>query len=117
MPEPNDPDDRALRRLGQRLDAFEAARKPTSTIVGGSGGAEEGYRLTAGLIGGVLGGLGLGWTFDHFAHTSPLGLILGLLIGLGASIYVAVRAALRMSAKASAGAPPPPAVEDDDEDA
>jgi ATP synthase protein I len=119
MPEPNDPDHGALRRLGAKLDAFEDARKPQASPLGQSDQVQGGYRFLAGLIGGLLGGLGLGWTFDHFAHTSPLGLISGLLIGLGASIFVAVRAALQMSAAAEAkqGMAPPAPAGDDDEDA
>ncbi|HKT52881.1 MAG TPA: AtpZ/AtpI family protein [Caulobacteraceae bacterium] len=119
MSEPHDPDDRALKRLGAKLDAFEDARKPQASLLGGSGDVQGGYRFLAGLIGGLLGGLGLGWTFDHFAHTSPLGLIGGLLVGLGVSIYVAVRTALRMSAAADAvrGPAPPAPAGDDDEDA
>ena len=49
----------------------------------------------AGLIGGVLGGIGLGWTFDHFVHTSPIGLLSGLLIGTVASVVGAVVSASR----------------------
>lgn len=119
MPEPDDPEARALRRLGAKLDAFEDARMPQASLLGGGDQVQGGYRFLAGLIGGLLGGLGLGWTFDHFAHTSPIGLIGGLLIGLGASIYVAVRTALKMSAAAEQqrGPAPPAPPGDDDEDA
>ena len=53
------------------------------------------------MLGGVLGGVGLGWLLDHFAHTSPLGVVGGLLIGSGLSIYATVRTASRLSAKAA----------------
>jgi ATP synthase protein I len=116
MSESNDPRRQARKRLGRDLDAFEAARAPAKPLISGIGDVGTGYRLLAGLLGGVFGGVGLGWTFDHFVHTSPFGLISGLLIGLGVSIYAAVRTALAMSAKAQTAGPPPAAVADDDDE-
>jgi ATP synthase protein I len=116
MSEPFDPRKQARKRLGQDLDAFEASRAPAKPALSGVGEAGEGYRLLAGLLGGVFGGLGLGWTFDHFVHTSPFGLISGLLIGIGVSVYAAVRSALAISARAQASGPPPAAADDEDED-
>jgi ATP synthase protein I len=116
MSEPDDTRKQARKRLGRDLDTFEASRAPVKSSLAGIGDAGEGYRLLAGLLGGVFGGLGLGWTFDHFVHTSPFGLISGLLIGLGVSIYAAVRSALAMSARAQASGPPPPAVPDDEDE-
>ena len=76
-PEPNQPRERSLNSLEERLKAFETQRAPKASQYSETQGIGEGYRLLAGLIGGVLGGLGLGWTFDHFVHTSPIGLICG----------------------------------------
>jgi ATP synthase protein I len=117
-PEPNQPRERSLNSLDERLKAFEAQRAPKVSPIGGTKGISDGYRLLAGLIGGLLGGLGLGWTFDYFAHTSPIGLISGLLIGTVVSIVGVVVQASQMSAKAAANSGPvPPAPADDDEDA
>ena len=116
MPEPHDPSNEARRRLDRDLDAFEAKRAASASYLGGAEGAGDGYRLLAGLIGGVLGGLGLGWFVDYLAHTSPWGLIGGLLIGLAASTYAAVRSATQMSARAAAKSGPAPSVPDIDED-
>ena len=68
------------------------------------------------VLGGVLGGLGLGWLLDRLAHTGPWGVIGGLLIGSGVSIYAAVKTALAMSERASRGVPPAPAAPDDEDD-
>jgi ATP synthase protein I len=105
MPELDDQRDEALRRLDQRLDAFAAGREKKNAYQGAFS-AGDGYRLLAELIGGVLGGLGLGWGFDQVAHSSPLGMICGLLIGLGVSVWVIVRQAGRMADTASPKAGP-----------
>jgi ATP synthase protein I len=115
MTKPDDQSEEALQRLDERLDALEAGRaKPASVFAAKAAG--DGYRLLAELIGGVLGGLGLGWVFDRFAGTSPLGMVSGLLIGLGVSVFMIVRQASRMSAKASAEAGPVRSVPEDDEE-
>ncbi len=62
-----------------------------------AGGSGAGYRLVAELVGGVLVGLGFGWLFDRFFHTSPLGLLSGLLIGAGTAVFLVVRTATAMS--------------------
>jgi ATP synthase protein I len=118
MPNPDEPNDEALDRLHRRLDAFEAerARKGGGTQTADTRGMQAGYRFLGEVIGGVLGGVGLGWFFDRLAHTSPLGTIGGMLIGTGVSIFVAVRGAMRMSNTASKAAGPMPAAPDDDED-
>ena len=118
MPNPDEPSQEALSRLHSQLDAFEAgrARKGSGSSAADQRGLQAGYRFLAEVIGGVLAGLGLGWFFDRLAHTTPLGLIGGLLIGTGASIFVAVRGAMRMSNETSEKAGPSPAAPDDDED-
>ncbi len=105
MPKPDDQRAEALKRLDEGLDAFAAGRAQ-KTDYQESRAAGEGYRLLAELIGGILGGLGLGWGFDQIVHTTPLGMVSGLLIGLGISVFVIVRQAGQMSAKASADAGP-----------
>ncbi len=104
-----------LGRLDRDLEAFEAGRrKAPSTGLGGEAG--DGYRLLGQMLGGVLGGIGLGWLVDHFAHTGPWGVVGGLLIGAGLSIYSTVRTASRIGARAEAKlGPVHPASDDDDE--
>ena len=107
-PESDETRQKALEQLDEQLDAFEAKRKTSVAPFGEHGGVNEGYRLVAGLIGGVLGGVGLGWFFDHLVHTSPIGLISGLLIGTVVSIVGAVTSASRMSARLTAQTGPVP---------
>jgi len=119
-PESDEARERALKSLDEQLKAFEAQRAPEATPYGETQGIGEGYRLLAGMIGGVLGGVGLGWFVDRVAHTSPIGLICGLLIGAVVSIVGAVVSATRMSDRAAtrSGLVPPAKVAKDlaDED-
>ena len=110
----DDQNDEALKRLDKGLDAFDASRaRGSSTDLTGQAGA---FRFLGEVIGGVLGGLGLGWLFDRFAHTSPWGLIGGTLIGLVLSVILVVRGASQMADNASKRSGPPPSVPDDDDD-
>lgn len=77
----------------------------------------QGYRFVGEVVGGVLGGVGVGWLLDHFAHTQPWGVVGGLLIGTGISIFAAVSTAAKASKKAlDAAGPMAPAAADEDED-
>jgi ATP synthase protein I len=116
MPEPDDRPEEALGRLGEELKAFEAARAKSASSEANKSIA-EGYQLFAGVVGGVLGGVGLGWLVDRLAHTAPWGIAVGAIVGAGVSVYTAARAAARMGRQASKGVPPAPAeLLDDDED-
>lgn len=117
MPKSDDSSQGALGRLDKRLDAFEATRKAKPFALGMGNSASEGYRLLGQMLGGVLGGIGLGWLLDHFAHTGPWGVVGGLLIGAGLSVYATVRTASRISARAEARfAPTVPGADDEDDE-
>jgi ATP synthase protein I len=116
MPHPHDPPDEALKSLDQRLGAAEAAQ---ARKVSGDAHAAmaQGYRFVGEVVGGVLGGVGLGWLLDHFAHTQPLGLVGGLLIGSGFSIFTAVRTAAKANKIAwDRQAPAAPSGPDDEDE-
>ena len=116
MPKPDDLPEEALDRLGEELHAFEAGRARSASWKA-SRGIGEGYRLLAQLLGGVLGGVGLGWFVDRLAHTAPWGIVLGAFVGTGISVYAVALAASRMGKKAIEEAGPLKAVPfDDDED-
>ena len=115
MPHPEVPRDEALQSLDERLGAAEAAqaRKVSPDT---HAAMAQGYRFVGEVVGGVLGGVGLGWLLDHFAHTQPWGVVGGLLIGAGFSISTAVRAAARSNRKMLDAQGPAPSVPDEDED-
>ncbi|SFI69634.1 AtpZ/AtpI family protein [Caulobacter sp. UNC279MFTsu5.1] len=103
MPKADEPNDKAPQSLDARIAAFEArkaAEKPMRAEHEKS--SQDGYRLLADLIGGVLVGLGFGWLLDRYVGTRPWGMVGGLLIGMGSSIYIVVRKATKLSAQASA---------------
>lgn len=115
MPPPEDPSKKALKRLGDRISELEAERAPK----GGAAAQRamgQGYRFLSEVVGGVLGGLGLGWLFDRIAHTQPFGLIGGLLIGVGVSTFVAIHGAAAWSKAESDRAGPLPSVPDDEDE-
>lgn len=115
MPQPDDRPEEALSRLNEELQAFEAARARRASSEA-SRSIGEGYRLLAELIGGVLGGVGIGWLVDQLAHTAPWGIAIGVSLGAGVSVFMAARTAVRMGKSAMEKAPPPQAVPFDEED-
>ena len=115
MPHPNESPDEALARLSQRLGDAEAAQARRVSPDAHSALA-QGYRFVGEVVGGVLGGVGLGWLLDRFAHTQPWGVVGGLLIGTGFSIFVAVSSAARANKTALDAQGPARSVPDEDED-
>jgi len=117
MPHPNEPPDKALASLDQRLGAAEAAQARRVSPDTHAAMA-QGYRFVGEVVGGVLGGVGLGWLLDHYVKvTAPWGIIGGLLIGAGFSIFVAVSAVARANKTIlDAAGPPAPVSADEDED-
>ena len=106
MPESEESSHRALERLNRRLEAFEEDRATRPKAFGIGETSSAGYRVLGEMLGGVLGGVGLGWLVDHFAHTGPWGVIGGLLIGTGLSIYAVVLTASRLNAGGDKGTRP-----------
>lgn len=103
MPKADEPNDQAPQSLDARIAAFEARKAAEQPIrAEHEKSSQDGYRLLADLIGGVLVGLGFGWLLDRYAGTGPWGMVGGLLIGMGISIYTVVRKATKLSAQASA---------------
>jgi ATP synthase protein I len=113
-----DPGHDPLGRLDKRLEAFDAQRQkpPRDGMLSGAGsGASEAYGLIGQMLGGVFGGVGLGWLLDHFAHTGPWGLVGGLLIGMTISIVATIQTARRMGRRSPPDSAPPPTADEDDD--
>ena len=115
MPSPHEPRKEALKRLDERISAAEAERLPKGNAASPRA-MGQGYRFLSEVVGGVLGGLGLGWLFDRFAHTQPFGLVGGLLIGIGVSTFVAVRGAMGRAKAESERAGRSPSAPGDEDD-
>lgn len=106
MPKADEPNDKAFQSLDARLGAFEARKAAEQPVrAENEKSSQDGYRLLADMIGGVLVGLGFGWLLDRYVHTAPWGMVGGLLIGMGASIFSVVRKATKLSAQASMTSP------------
>lgn len=109
-------DEEALRRLDQRADALQArTARPSSQDYGGRA-VGAGYKLLGTLTGGILAGLAAGFVLDATAGTKPWGTIAGVLLGFGASVFLTVRSAQRMSADWTKDHGPGEPVPFDDED-
>src|SRR4029077_13910372 len=90
-----------LKQLGERIHEAGARRQHETEDLRGEEAMRqrEASHLAAAtrpssefVAGIVLGGL-IGWLIDHFAGTSPWGLIVFLLLGFGAGTLNAMRAA------------------------
>lgn len=88
-----------LEHRRRRLEASLATRRPGGPAAkegeksGNLAGFGQALKLSSEFIAGVaVGGL-LGWTVDHWAGTSPWGLIVLLLLGFGAGVLNVMRSA------------------------
>lgn len=87
-----------------RIDALEARLKAArerelernrSKVQGSDANYRSGNRVLASLLGGILGGVVIGWAVDALAGTAPWGLLGGLFLGTASafrSIFVAAKA-------------------------
>jgi ATP synthase protein I len=89
--------DARTRSLDARLKAARermGVRTPPPATPGDTdGGYRAGNRVLADLIGGITGGLFLGWVIDQFAGTRPWGMVVMMFFG----IFVAFRNIVRQS--------------------
>jgi len=85
-----------------RIDALEARleaarereeERNRPTVQGVDANYRSGNRVLADLLGGIFGGLVIGWAFDALVGTSPWGLLVGLFFGIGVAFRNIIRAA------------------------
>jgi len=87
-----------FQRLGERLGKFQPDRAPESDTgrrpaVADPSALARGFRLSAELVAGVLGGAAVGWLIDRGLGISPWGMITFLLLGFAAGVLNVMRAA------------------------
>jgi ATP synthase protein I len=88
--------DERAKSLDARLHAArarEAGQPVPDTVKASDDSYRAGNRVLADLLGGIAGGLFLGWVIDQFAGTRPWGLLVMLFFG----IFVAFRNIVRNS--------------------
>jgi ATP synthase protein I len=92
-------EDARIDALEERLNAAREREEERTElqVKGVDADYRSGNRVLADLLGGLFGGLVIGWTFDYFAGTSPWGLLVGLFFG----IAVAFRNVFRMASTQS----------------
>ena len=83
--------DERLRAAQER----EAARTATPVSASADANYRAGSKVLADLLGGITGGLFLGWVIDQFAGTRPWGLIGMMFFG----IFVAFRNIVRQTGR------------------
>lgn len=85
-----------------RIDALEDRLKAAQEredernrpkVSGADANYRAGNRALADLLGGLFGGIVIGWTFDYFAGTMPWGLLAGLFLGIGVAFRNIIRSA------------------------
>ena len=107
----------AIKRLNEQADALERrTENRLAQELAGQKAASQAWKIIADLLGGVFVGLALGWAIDHFAGTSPVGIIGGVLLGFAVSVWMAWRTAQRLMAEAKQHGEPQSVPFDDDED-
>ena len=107
----------AIARLAQDASDLEArTTRQMSHEAAGQAAAGQAWKIIADLFGGVFVGLALGFGIDHFAGTSPVGIIGGVLLGFAVSVFMAWRTAQRLMAQARASGVEPKSVPFDDDE-
>ena len=89
-------EDARIDALDRRLQAAREREDERNRSVGSAevdANYRTGSRVLAELIGGIGGGAFLGWVIDHFAGTSPWGLLVVMFFG----IIVAFRNIIRIA--------------------
>jgi len=95
------PGPKDLRKLGDRLDAFQKAnearhRKPPPSSLGIA------FRFSTEMVAGLIVGGGIGYGIDWLAGTKPIFMIVFFVLGAAAGIANVWRAAKEINAEVAA---------------
>ena len=85
------------KRLHAAKEREEERNRPSAGSSAGDANYRMGSKVLSELIGGIGGGILIGWVIDHFAGTSPWGLLVMMFLG----IIVAFRNIIRISNRQS----------------
>ena len=117
MSTPPESREEAIARLQKSASQLEARTEShLAQELAGQKAAGQAWKIIADLFGGVFVGLAVGFGVDHFAGTSPVGIISGVLMGFALSVWMAWRTAQRIQAEAAKAGVQPQAVPFDDEE-
>ncbi|MEM0899640.1 MAG: AtpZ/AtpI family protein [Pseudomonadota bacterium] len=91
--------DRRLAALDAKLQQKASAKADESAAENSNSSTSYGnaFRLSSEFIGGIVTGGLIGYLIDHFAGTSPWGLIVFILLGFVAGIFNVLRSAGMMA--------------------
>jgi ATP synthase protein I len=104
--------DEDLERRRARLEARLAERRPASrdgkdaSNSSGTTGFGTAVKLASEFVAGIAVGAGIGLVIDHWAGTSPWGLIVFLLLGFAAGVVNVLRSAGMMAGPGQGGGKP-----------
>ena len=88
-------EDARIDALEERLKAAREREEERNRpkVKGVDASYRSGNRVLADLLGGIFGGLVMGWAFDAFFDTTPWGLLVGLALGTSVAFRNIIRAA------------------------
>lgn len=88
-------EDARIDALEERLKAAREREEERNRpkVQGADANYRMGNRVLADLLGGIFGGLVLGYAFDAIVGTTPWGLLVGLFLGIGVAFRNIIRAA------------------------
>lgn len=93
--------DQRMRSLEERLERHRESGRGNRGSANGSNADRTGFgnalRMSSEFISAILVGAGLGFAIDHFAGTSPWGMIIFLLLGFVAGVVNVLRATGQMA--------------------
>ena len=81
------------RRLQAAREREDERNRPSAGSTAGDANYRMGSKVLSELIGGIGGGALIGWVIDHFAGSTPWGLLVMMFLG----IIVAFRNIIRIS--------------------
>ncbi|MBK8199809.1 MAG: AtpZ/AtpI family protein [Acidobacteria bacterium] len=104
-PDPSDLGDRIAQAQAKRDEKARRAERQRKNSINKP--ASQALRYSSELVAAVLVGVGLGLLIDHFAKSSPWGLLVMMGFGMAAGIRNLMRAAKQLSEDAQKSAATP----------